>query len=224
MVRVSYALISLARDPLPFLLVVLGCRFLDQHGIGVLAGLMGSGYCVSVFFQALRADAAPPMRSKDLPRTAYLGCLGGCGFYLAAAVAVITVGCLLAAGGLEAYNPTAREWTNPVIQLLMLLLVGWLTQILFVSLCLACSRVRGREGVKSAFNGFFVYLGSFLRRPPLNGTGARLLLLVVLALASVECFSWKTNTLVQFLPMFFSMLYAHCLGQSVRKGHGFQLS
>lgn len=221
MVRVGQALTSLARDPFPFLLVVLTSRLAQEYHWYWLAGLIGPGYCVSVFLQALRADAAPPLRSRDLPRTAYLGCMGGCGLYIALLLAMAVIGCCLGLTGMERYNPTSSDWSHPLGQAFTLICAVWLTQASFCAICLACGKVRGQD--KGSFNGFFVYWFSLLKRPPLSGSGLRLALLLMLTVVAISGLECHSSTLVQHSWLIFATLYAHCLGQYVRKVHGFQL-
>lgn len=223
MIRISSALTSLARDPFPFLLTVLSCRFLQLHGWGWLATLVAAGFCVSVFEQALRSDLAPPPRSKDLPRTAYLGCMGGCGLWFAVAMSVLAMSISLACCGLEKCSPLA-EWRYPPAQASLALVLAWLTQSLFVALYLAWVRTDLSDRSRPMFNGFFSYFGAFLKRPPINGAGVRLLLLLLLFAICQPWLFTAEQTIVQYSSLLFASLYAHCLGQCVRKGYGFKLS
>ena len=63
-----------------------------------------------------------------------------------------------------------------------------------------------------------------LVRPPLNGAGLRLAFLGLAIYFSVPALEIEDNTLLQCSPLLFVSLYAHCLGQYVRKGHGFRVS
>ena len=221
MIRLSQALSWLARDPFPFLLVVLGCRFLHQHNCGWAGWIVATGFCVSVFQSALKSDSAPPPRSKELPRTAYLGCLGGCGLWAAVVFANIVLGLSAVLLGLKWHYLTDVRH-HPLSSLVWFTLMAWLTQTCFASLLLACSSVRGQEGSPRIFGGFFYYCGRMLVRPPLNGAGLRLVFLGLAVFCSVTALGIEDNTLLQCSPLFFATLYAHCLGQYVRKGHGFR--
>jgi hypothetical protein len=224
MVRISSALTSLARDPFPFLLAVLTCRFLLDHSLAGLAMLLAAGFCVSVFEQALRADSAPLPRSKELPRTAYLGCLGGCGLWLAIFFSMAVMGAVLGALGLQNYGPFGGNWDHPLIQSGLGVVMIWLTQCVFVALWLTVGRSRVQAEVKEVSRGFFNCLFSFLKSPPLNGAGMRLAGLFIAVVLSLPL-TWTTQqSLVQFSWLLFATLYAHCLGQYVRKGHGFHIS
>lgn len=222
MIRISQALTSLARDPFPFLLTVLACRFLHQHGWGWLGWIVATGFCVSVFQSALKSDSAPPLRSKELPRTAYLGCLGGCGLWGAVLFANVVLGCSAALVGLNGQDYQANVWHHPISSLVWYSLMVWLTQTCFAALLLACSSVRDQEGTARIFGGFFYYCWRMLVRPPLNGAGLRLIFLGVAIFFSLKALGVEDNTLLQCLPLLLLTLYAHCLGQYVRKGHGFR--
>lgn len=224
MVRISSAVTSLARDPFPFLLVVLACRFLQDHSWGWLAMLLAAGFCVSVFEQALRADFAPLPRSKELPRTAYLGCLGGCGLWLSIFFSMAIIGGLLSAMGLNHYGPFAGSWDHPLIQGALGVVMIWLTQCVFVALCLSVDRGRPEDMNRQLAGGFFRYLFSFLKAPPLNMAGLRLAGLFTAVVMCLPLAETPQQSLVQFSSLMFATLYAHCLGQYVRKGHGLYLS
>lgn len=224
MIRILQAITSLARDPFPFLLTVLGCRFLHQHGWGWVGWIVATGFCVSVFQSALKSDSAPPPRSKELPRTAYLGCLGGCGLWAAVLFANIVLGCGAALLGLNGTRYMVDVWHHPLSSLVWYGLIVWLTQTCFAALLLACSSVRGQQGAPRIFGGFFHYCGRMLVRPPLNGAGLRLTFLAAAILVSAPALEIEDNTLLQCSPLLLTTLYAHCLGQYVRKGHGFRVS
>ena len=224
MIRISQAITSLARDPFPFLLTVLGCRFLHQHGWGWVGWIVATGFCVSVFQSALKSDSAPPPRSKELPRTAYLGCLGGCGLWAAFLFANIVLGCGAALVGWNSHRYPIHGWHHPISSLVWCGLMAWLTQTCFAALMLACSSVRDQERAPRILGGFFYYCGRMLVRPPLNGAGLRLAFLGVALFFSVTALEIEDNTLLQYSPLLLTTLYAHCLGQYVRKGHGFRVS
>lgn len=223
MIRVSNAMVSLARDPFPFLLTVLACRFLQSQSWGWLATLVGAGFCVEVFEQALRSDSAPPPRSKNLPRRAYLGCLGGCGLWLAGLFSMLVFSLVFTGLGLEQYSPLRNFGHHPWVQGFMLVVLVWLTQSVFISIYLAFAHTAAHDRAERLFNGFFAFLFTILKRPPLNGSGLRLALLLLAGAACQPCLTTQGQSALQYSCLFFATLYAHCLGQYVRKTHGFQI-
>ncbi|MBS2036571.1 hypothetical protein JST97_16380 [bacterium] len=223
MIRISSAFTSLARDPFPFLLTVLACHFLQMHSWGWLAYLVAAGFCVSVFEQALRADLAPPPRSKNLPRTAYLGCLGSFGLWVAAVLTIVPLSLIFQPLGWQDYLPLA-SWDHPVIQSLLTVLMVWITQSMFAALYLACVRVGSHSQASRPLNGLFSFLFRFLASPPLDGSGLRLVLLFLALVACQPLLVNSQQSFIQYASLFFASLYAHCLGQYVRKGHGFEIS
>lgn len=215
-VKPGDALTSISRDPLPFMLALLGYHALPNHWTW-LGILLMVGFLVSVLRGSLRADAAPLPNSRQLPKAAVLGCMAGCGLWSAVVFASFTVMLPFSVMNAE------RLQHDPLVRTLILAVGVWLAQSWFCAGVLAQGGVKGQPAVQLTLNGFFAYLGQILARPPFNLSGLLLVALVGGCYLSSPLLL-VDNALLQAIPLLLATLYAHGLGQYLRKGLGFELS
>lgn len=207
--RLSDAFVSIARNPLPFVLTVLFFRILPR-GLAWMGVLMAIGFLLSVLRAALRADSAPLPSSRELPSAAMSGCAVGCGLWSAGIFVLMFI-------------VTPLGWwlqAHPQVHLAVSFLPAWWAgHAWFCAGVLATGQVKG-----SVVNpgGFFGCLWCILKRPPLNLSGLGLLGLFAASVAS--CWILEgSDALCQAIPLGLWTLYVHCLGQHLRRDFGLEL-
>jgi hypothetical protein len=235
-VRLGAALGLVAREPVALMTLIFAMRVLAAYPLGLLfLWVVPLGYLTRVLRGSLQDDAVPLPGARALPATAGLGCATWLGLLLAALVgAMMTMAIAMLARAtlpetiaqtitvpvFEALKGAGRtNWVNWLLWPMMLwLLSGMWVAVASQSKDLTWEQVNQDGTLVGSIVGTW---SAVFFRPPLNRDGLVLApLLTLLVWTGPWLFSashLKLSGLLAVLPVLCGVLYAHCLGQYVRR-------